>query len=37
MQIGLADEDVNSLPGVTFGALQHSGKFSEPEVRKLIH
>ena len=37
MQLGLAEEDVDSLPGVTFGALQHSGKFSEPEIRKLIH
>jgi len=37
MQLGVADEDVNSIPGVTFSALQHSGKFSEPEIRKLIH
>ena len=37
MKLGLAEEDVNSLPGVTFGALQHSGKFSDTEIRALIH
>ena len=37
MQLGLGDEDVKSLPGVSFSALQHSGKFSEPEIRRLIH
>jgi prepilin-type N-terminal cleavage/methylation domain-containing protein len=36
MQLGLAGEDVNAIPGVNFGALQHSQKFSEAEVRKLI-
>ena len=36
MRLGLAGEDVNSLPGVTFGALQHPAKFSESEIRKLI-
>jgi prepilin-type N-terminal cleavage/methylation domain-containing protein len=37
MQIGLAEEDVNSLPGVTFGALQHPARFSASEIRALIH
>jgi len=37
MKLGLAEEDVNSLPGVTFGALQHSGKFSDAEIRALVH
>ena len=36
MRLGLAGEDINSLPGVTFGALQHPAKFSETEVIKLI-
>jgi prepilin-type N-terminal cleavage/methylation domain-containing protein len=36
MQLGLAGEDVNSVPGVRFGDLQHADRFSEPEIRKLI-
>ena len=36
MRVGLAGEDVNTLPGVTFEALQRSAKFSESEIRKLI-
>jgi prepilin-type N-terminal cleavage/methylation domain-containing protein len=36
MQLGLAGEDVNSVPGVTFGDLQHADRFSESEIRKLI-
>ena len=36
MQLGLAGEDVNSIPGVTFGELQHADRFSESEIRKLI-
>jgi len=36
MQLGLAGEDVNSIPGVTFGELQHPDRFSESEIRKLI-
>ena len=36
MQFGLAGEDVNAIPGVTFGALQHAERFSEAEVRKII-
>lgn len=37
LQLGLADEDVPSLPGVTFGALQHASGFSGSEIRALIH
>ena len=36
MQLGLAGEDVKSIPGVNFGALQHDRRFSEAEVRRLI-
>lgn len=36
MQLGLAGEDVNSIPGVTFGALQHQERFSDAEARKII-
>jgi len=36
MQPGLAGEDLNSIPGVTFGELQHPDRFSESEIRKLI-
>lgn len=36
MQLGLADEDFHSLPGVSFSALQHSEKFSEAEIRKIV-
>jgi hypothetical protein len=36
MQLGLAGEDVNSIPGVRFGDLQHADSFSESEIRKLI-
>ncbi|MFN2576350.1 MAG: prepilin-type N-terminal cleavage/methylation domain-containing protein [Pyrinomonadaceae bacterium] len=37
MQLGLGEEDVNSLPGVKFEALQRPGRFSEAEIRALIH
>ncbi len=36
MQLGLAGEEINAIPGVTFGALQRPERFSEPEVRKII-
>jgi prepilin-type N-terminal cleavage/methylation domain-containing protein len=36
MQLGLAGEDLNLIPGVTFGELQHADRFSESEIRKLI-
>ena len=36
MQLGLAGEEINAIPGVTFGALQHPERFSESEVRKII-
>jgi prepilin-type N-terminal cleavage/methylation domain-containing protein len=36
MRLGLAGENVDSIPGVTLGALQHSTKFSEPELRRLV-
>jgi prepilin-type N-terminal cleavage/methylation domain-containing protein len=36
MQLGLANEDVKGIPGVSFGALQHTERFSETEARKLI-
>lgn len=37
MKLGLAEEDVNSLPGVRFEALQHPARFSGSEIRALIH
>jgi prepilin-type N-terminal cleavage/methylation domain-containing protein len=36
LQLGAGGEDVRSLPGVTFRALQRSERFSESEIRKLI-
>ena len=36
MQLGLAGEEINSIPGVAFGALQRPERFSEAEVRKII-
>jgi prepilin-type N-terminal cleavage/methylation domain-containing protein len=36
MRLGLAGEDVNSIPGVTFRALQHPARFSETEITNLI-
>lgn len=36
MQFGLAGEEVNSIPGVTFGSLQHAERFSDTEARKII-
>lgn len=36
MQLGLAGEDVKSIPGIRFEGLQHSARFSETEVRRLI-
>ncbi len=35
-QFGLAGEDINSLPGIRFGALDHPDRFSDSEVRALI-
>ena len=37
MKLGLAEEDVNSLPGVKFESLQHPARFSTSEIRALIH
>lgn len=37
MKLGLAEEDVNSLPGVRFETLQHPARFSASEIRALIH
>ena len=37
MKLGLAEEEVNSLPGVKFETLQHPARFSVPEIRALIH
>jgi prepilin-type N-terminal cleavage/methylation domain-containing protein len=37
MKLGLAEEDVNSLPGVKFESLQHPARFSVSEIRTLIH
>ena len=37
LQLGLAEEDVNSLPGVKFESLQHPARFSTSEIRALIH
>lgn len=37
MKLGLADEDVNALPGVKFESLQHPARFSVSEIRALIH
>jgi prepilin-type N-terminal cleavage/methylation domain-containing protein len=36
MQFGLAGEDVDKIPGVTFGGLNRTDRFSESEVRRLI-
>ncbi len=36
MQLGIAGEDVNTIPGVTFDALHHPQKFSEAEAKKLV-
>lgn len=36
LQLGLAGEEFNAIPGVTFGDLQHSERFSEAEARKII-
>lgn len=36
MQLGLAGEDIDAIPGVTFSALQHAERFSEAEARKII-
>jgi prepilin-type N-terminal cleavage/methylation domain-containing protein len=36
MQLGLAGEDVTSIPGVSFEKLQHGAGFSEAEAKKLI-
>jgi len=37
LKLGLAEEDVNSLPGVRFESLQHPARFSTSEIRALIH
>lgn len=36
MQLGLAGEDVKTIPGVSFVALQHPEKFSEAEIRRVV-
>jgi prepilin-type N-terminal cleavage/methylation domain-containing protein len=36
MQLGLAGEDITSIPGISFEKLQHSAGFSETEAKKLI-
>jgi type II secretory pathway pseudopilin PulG len=36
MQLGLAGEDVKTIPGVRFLALQHSERFSEVEIRRVV-
>lgn len=36
MQIGLAGEDLSSMPGLRFETLQHPERFSEAEVRRVI-
>ncbi len=36
MQLGLAGEEINSIPGVTFSALKRPERFSEAEARKII-
>jgi prepilin-type N-terminal cleavage/methylation domain-containing protein len=36
LQLGLAGEEFTAIPGVSFGALQHSERFSEAEVRKIM-
>lgn len=36
MRLGLAGENITSVPGVNFEALKHPAKFSENEIRKLI-
>lgn len=36
MQLGLAGEDIKSIPGISFETLQRSARFSETEARKLI-
>lgn len=36
MQLGLAGEDVKTIPGVPFLSLQHSERFSEAQIRKVV-
>ena len=36
MQLGIAGEDVKTIPGVSFLALQHSERFSETEIRRVV-
>ena len=36
MQLGLAGEDIKSIPGISFETLQRSARFSETEAKKLI-
>jgi len=36
MQLGLAGEDIKSIPGISFETLQHSARFSETEAKKLV-
>lgn len=36
MQLGLAGEDVKTIPGVSLLALQHSEGFSEVEIRRVV-
>jgi len=37
MQLGVGEEDINSVPGVKFESLQHPARFSTSEIRALIH
>lgn len=36
MQLGLAGEDVNAIPGVSFGALRHQRRFSEAQITRVV-
>jgi len=36
MQLGLAGEDVKTIPGISFLALQHSERFSQAEITKVV-
>ena len=36
MQLGLAGEDVKTIPGVSFLSLQHSERFSDAEIRRVV-
>jgi prepilin-type N-terminal cleavage/methylation domain-containing protein len=36
MRLGLAGEDVKTIPGVSFLSLQHSERFSDAEIRRVV-